>query len=263
MSQIAVFIDAGYFWKQAGHVVHGTHEKIGREDVRIDYAVLREQVLKSARTQFPGDRLLRVYWYDGPDMQGAKTASHRAIEGLDDFKLRLGIRSGGDRKQKAVDGLIIADIIGLAQSKAITGAMLLSGDADLTPGIIVAQGLGIRVHLLSMGPEEATSSYLRAEVDCKDFWKDEVVHQFASANNKSPVSVSIGGENEIHKEIAQKALHQLGYPSNPVTLENNRIIPKDADGALLWVGREHFGRILTDDEKRSLRNEFKLLLSNK
>jgi len=262
MSQIAVFIDAGYFWKQAGHVVHGTHEKIGREDVRIDYAALREQVLKSARTQFPSDRLLRVYWYDGPDMQGAKTASHHAIEGLDDFKLRLGIRSGGDQKQKAVDGLIIADIIGLAQSKAITGAMLLSGDADLTPGVIAAQGLGIRVHLLSMGPEKATSPYLRAEVDCKEVWENEVVCQFASENSKVPVSVVTDIEDGVYKEIAQKALQQLGHPANPVALESDRI-PKDADGTLLRIGREHFARKLDEPEKRGLRIAFKAALGSR
>jgi len=128
MSQVAVFIDAGYFWKQAGHVVHGSHS-VRREDVCIDYAVLRQQLLQCVDTQFPNTRLLRIYWYDGPDMKGGKTSSHWAVECLDDFKLRLGMRSGSDQKQKAVDGLIIADIIGLAQSKAITGAMLLSKNA--------------------------------------------------------------------------------------------------------------------------------------
>src|SRR3546814_4680835 len=72
-------------------------------------------------------------------------SSHVAIDDLDDFKLRLGTRNTyGD--QKAVDGLIIADLVSLAQSRAIASAIVVSGDADLTPGVMAAQGLGMRVH---------------------------------------------------------------------------------------------------------------------
>ena len=106
--------------------------------------------------------------YDGPHRTLGKSREHKAIEELDDFKLRLGTLNGVG-EQKAVDGLIIADMIGLAQSRVITDALLVSGDADLTPGVLAAQNLGVRVHLLSMGPSEATSPYLKAEVDCKFF----------------------------------------------------------------------------------------------
>ena len=172
MGKVAVFVDAGYFWVQAGYVAHGA--KSSRDNISIDYAALRQEVLDQASAQFPNADLLRVYWYDGPGSHGSKTPAHLAIDELDDFKLRLGTRNGVGN-QKAVDGLIIADLIGLAQSKAIVGAIVLSGDADLTPGVIAAQSLGIRVHLLSMGPVGATSPYLRAEVDHKAHWADPVV----------------------------------------------------------------------------------------
>ncbi len=179
--QFAVFVDAGYFWVQSTYITH--RQRTGREGVTIDYPQLRAELINEAQAQFTNADLLRVYCYDGPGTYG-KTLSHQAIEAVDDFKLRLGTRSGvGD--QKAVDGLIIADLISLAQNKSITDALLLSGDADLTPGVLAAQSMGIRVHLLTMGPAEATSPFLRAEADCKIHWEDTAVQRFGSAANGS------------------------------------------------------------------------------
>lgn len=275
MSKIAVLVDAGYFWVQAGHVVVGS--KSSRDSVKIDYAALRQEVLDHAIAQFPGAELLRVCWYDGPGSHGAKAPSHLAIDELDDFKLRLGTRNGyGD--QKAVDGLIIADLISLAQSKAITGAILMSGDADLTPGVSAAQSLGIRVHLLSMGPTTATSPFLRAEVDHKAHWADPVVQKFASRAVRIPapaedvqnadhgaspackVEPAPGAETDLTSETALAAYHSLRGEAADIRLENG-MLPREVDGRLLWMARKKFGRELTDLEKRAVRKKFKELLT--
>jgi len=279
MDQVAVFIDAGYFWKQAGHVVHGSHD-VRREDVYINYTVLREQLLQCVQAQFPATRLLRIYWYDGPSTDGGKAPSHQAIEEIDDFKLRLGIRSGTGQKQKAVDGLIIADMIGLAQFRAIVGALLLSGDADLTPGVIVAQGLGIRVHLLSMGLQEATSRYLAAEIDRKEYWENSTVRMFATATNASVIPGDCQAQAhvqdgrfgvddtqssvvspEVYVALAQATLESLGHPETPIELKNTTI-PRDVDSSLLFHGKKHFKRKLTELEKRSLREAFRRQLAS-
>ena len=133
MKQIAVFVDAGYFWKQVAQVIVGT-DGVRREEVEIDYPALRQQVLQEVKKQFPHGEFLRVYWYDGAGVQGQKTPSHHAIDELDDFKLRLGTRNGYGA-QKGVDGLIIADLIGLAHARAVDRVLIVSGDADLIPGI--------------------------------------------------------------------------------------------------------------------------------
>ena len=240
--------------------------------------------MEQAAAQFPNAELLRVYWYDGPGPQGSKTLTHHAIDELDDFKLRLGTRNGyGD--QKAVDGLIIADLIGLAQSKAISGAIVLSGDADLTPGVIAAQGLGIRVHLLSMGPANATSPFLRCEVDHKSHWADPTVEKFASAHiaavrvaavaDMPAVAAAIPAvgsaacavaavpapipERNLLAEIAAEAFSALNADTRPIELVNGSLPPR-ADGKLLWLGREKLGRDLAEQEKRAIRKEFKQLL---
>lgn len=280
MNQIAVLVDAGYFWVQVTQAVHGC--KSPRESIDIDYAVLRKVVLDHVAAEFKAE-LLRVYWYDGPAHNGGKSGSHTAIEELDDFKLRLGTRNSVG-SQKAVDGLIIADLIGLAQSKSISGAIVLSGDADLTPGVIAAQGLGIRVHLLSMGPPEATSPYLRAEADRKPHIDDATVRTFATAKVAAaapvvvqPVVAPPGGgvvvavphiaavvagsapAEQTMKEIAEDALKQLGG-AEVVVLDASGAIPRHADGKLLYVGRTRLARELDGPEKRALRQAFKALL---
>lgn len=281
MSKIAVFVDAGYFWVQAVKVIHGT--KSARENIVVDYAALRQEVLAQAASQFLSSALLRVYWYDGPGPAGTKSASHLAIEDLDDFKLRLGTRNGAGA-QKAVDGLIITDLIGLAQTKAISAALVLSGDADLTPGVIAAQGLGIRVHLLSMGPSTATSPFLRAEVDFKSYWSDAVVQKFASAcvetTQKSPelkeskpkISTAkvpqltepftqgkIEASTDPLKDVAAEVFSHRD-PSRQIPISGHGLLPSKVDARLLAAGRAKFGRVLTEPERLAIREEFKRLL---
>lgn len=270
MRRIAVFVDAGYFWVQATHIVHG--KRCGREEVTVNYPALRESLLEQVRTQFPSAELLRVYWYDGPG-SGGKTTDHRSIEDLDDFKLRLGTRNGAGA-QKAVDGLIIADIIGLAQTKAISEALLVTGDADLTPGVMAAQNLGIRVHLLSLGPIAATSPFLKAEVDRKTHWDDIEVRKFVravekavSATSAAPPMKSGAVPVAVLEDSAAVVIEVCPFDpeaiATPVfealTLELRAMVPKkgalpsEVDKPLLTQGRKVLGRPLTETEKRELR----------
>lgn len=265
MRRVAVFVDAGYLWVQLSHIIHG--RITSRPKVTIDYPRMHEGLLHQVATQFNGIDLLRVYWYDGPGAHG-KTQDHTSIEDLDDFKLRLGTRNGaGD--QKAVDGLIIADMIAMAQSKAISDALLISGDADLTPGVAAAQNLGIRIHLLTMGPANATSPYLKAEVDFKAHWDDMEVKKFASASivaNTQPVAgstpavspavsapqpaaISATWMDEAASFVLAK-LDQAQFPS----LTKVGGLPKDVDTQLLREGCKRSGlKTLDEEQKRTLR----------
>jgi hypothetical protein len=236
-------------------------------------------VLAQVKIQFPNTEFLRVYWYDGPGAHG-KADSHRAIEELDDFKLRMGTRNGAGN-QKAVDGLIIADMIGLSQSKAITSALVVSGDADLAPGVMASQSLGIRVHLLSLGSTVATSRILRAEADFKAHWDDAIVKKFtqaapvtatsalqpavaakpATAAHKAKTSGSVPAasgatDNALLDEIAAET-HQQLTTVQAAQLSSSGSVPREIDGILLGIGRRKLKRVLTDEERRLLRAEFK------
>lgn len=174
MERVAVFVDAGYFWVQVCKTINGTYKH--RREVAIDYDKMRQRFIQEVETQFPGNSFLRIYWYDGPGQHG-KTQDHTLIDALDDVKLRLGSRNGYGN-QKGVDGLIISDLINLTQQRAITSALVITGDADIAPGIVAAQSMGLRVHLLSIGSTGATSPMLSAEVDRKRAWDASILHAF-------------------------------------------------------------------------------------
>ena len=259
VKRIAVFVDAGYFWVQVSSLIAGSYTS--RTQVQLNFPALHASMLAEIQNQFPGVDLLRVYWYDGPGLAG-KTAEHQAIDALDDFKLRLGTRNGVGQ-QKGVDGLIIADIISLTQQKSITHALVVSGDADITPGVIAAQSMGLRVHLLNVGAAAATSPYLQAEVDFKRSWDITEVQKFASPAPvlvPAPVAASATAATQI-QGIAQKALVQIGEGPHSAIFSGLaagiHALPREIDGALLAIGRDELGRVLTDVEKRDLRREFK------
>jgi uncharacterized LabA/DUF88 family protein len=261
MRRFTILVDAGYFWEQAKHIVHQCTGE-DRDSIVIDYAKLRHELLDVANAQFPNAYLLRVYWYDGPGVSG-KTDSHEAIEALDDFKLRMGVRSGVGY-QKAVDGLLIADLINLAQNQSVSDVLLLSGDADLIPGVVVAQSLGIRVHLLTMGPPNATSPYLLAEVDRKIHWDDAVVRRFVSAATSPrafPPNPPVAATSSTDWESIARTVYADLTPEDKMKILQMPIglLPEEVDKALLRAGRTTLSRYLEENEKLRLRDALRRL----
>jgi uncharacterized LabA/DUF88 family protein len=274
MGRIAIFVDAGYFWVQACQSVLG--RKGSRNEIVIDYSILRSKLLDVFKTFCT--ELLRIYWYDGPSQTG-KGSDHSSIEELDDFKLRLGTRNFKG-EQKAVDGLIIADMLSLTQSKAIDQAVLLSGDADLTPGVTAAQAMGLRVHLCILDPKSSTSPYLAAEADRKLYLNTAWIKSFAKAADRpntptTQATTAVASDvppvvdSETHRElsfrdIAQRAHTKMMATSLATTLSDlgkkDRLLPQDIDKHLLYEGKAEMGRPLSEQEKRSLRAAFKALL---
>lgn len=274
MSRVAVFVDAGYFWVQACQSVLG---RIGpRNEIVVDYPILRSKLLEEV-IKISGAELLRVYWYDGPGQAG-KGPDHTSIEGLDDFKLRLGTRNFKGQ-QKAVDGLIIADMLSLTQSKAIDHAVLLSGDADLTPGVTAAQAMGLRVYLCILEPQSATSPYLAAEADCKlnldagwvrnfataaESRKEHLAQEGAAASDASQTALSAAHSELQFNVVAQRAYAEMMATSLAEVLthlaKGEKLLPPEVDKRLLYTGKTEAGRNLSEQEKRSLRSAFKALL---
>lgn len=176
MERVAAFVDAGYFWVQLSYLLYG--EKRKREDIHIDAPKMRESLIAAIQNQFSGCSLLRIYWYDGRDPRGILTEQHQALARLDDIKMRYGTLNAYGQ-QKGVDGLLMADLLALAQNRAITSAIILSGDADLAPGVGAAQMLGVRIHRLGINGRSASSPILLAEVDKNVEWPREEIENFA------------------------------------------------------------------------------------
>lgn len=285
MKRTAVFVDAGYFWAQASALLgasHPTRNGVART-VRIDHAALRARLLQELKDQLPDGDLLRVYWYDAPTRTG-KTADHHAIGQLDDFKLRLGMDSGTGHGA-GLDGLIVADLMGLAQHRAITHALLVADSAHLIPGVLAVQAMGLRVHQLSLGSPAAAPTALAAEADLKRFWSVADIQAFASlpdaafhtlgtglwaapeaqaATAAAPAAPGVRCEDMSLAALAQVANERLKDGPHAVVFAalkpGMRALPREVDGALLSVGRQELGRTLTEPEKRELRREFQSLL---
>jgi uncharacterized LabA/DUF88 family protein len=69
-------------------------------------------------------------------------------------------------QQEGVDSLLVADLVALARNRAMTDALLLTGDEDILPGVRQAQEFGVRVHLLGIAPaRENQSALLVQEAD--------------------------------------------------------------------------------------------------
>lgn len=266
MRRVAAFVDAGYFWVQVVQIIQGA--KVSRGTVTLDYTALRSSLIDQISRHFPKCDLLRIYWYDGPGSHG-KTHDHSSVEILDDFKLRLGTRNGAG-EQKAVDGLIIADMIGLAQLKSVTDALLISGDADLTPGVIATQSLGIRVHLLSLGPDGATSPYLKVEVDRHERWTDDSIRLFASpAYSVSEISVFSDPAYAASLKYSLDDLDESVRRFFSSLLEYKRLevpasgaIPRDIDTELLKCFSAHSPSVLSEVDRRNIRNCLKRITSS-
>ncbi len=264
MRRVAAFVDAGYFWVQVAQIIHGN--KSNRRSVIINYGILHDQLISQITDHFPNCDLLRIYWYDGPGQHG-KTPDHTSIERLDDFKLRLGTRNGVG-EQKAVDGLIIADMIGLSQLKSITDALLISGDSDLTPGVIATQSLGIRVHLLSLGPDAATSPYLKVEVDKHKRWNDNDITSFAQADPSSDGSLVFTNSVDANSfpyslatlDESVKHFYSCLTADKRACIPKSGAIPRDIDTELLKCFSQGSSRSLGEDDKRSVRNALRALV---
>lgn len=144
MDRCAVLVDAGYLFAEGGKLCCGTPAR-GRSALRPFLAVELLQKVALETTQLP---VLRTYWYDGA-RDGIRTQEQREVAGLPNVKLRLG-RLNASNKQKGVDALIYRDLITLAQHRAISDAVLLSGDEDLREGVRAAQDYGVRVVLVGI-----------------------------------------------------------------------------------------------------------------
>ena len=105
----------------------------------------------------------RQNWYDGIPDSGPHRYQRtlRVIEGV---QLRSGqlIEWGERRTQKAVDTLLVADMIQAAYKGHCSDMVLVTGDADMIPGVRVAVDAGVRMHLVGFGWDSISSALRHA-----------------------------------------------------------------------------------------------------
>jgi hypothetical protein len=283
MSCVAGFIDAGYLFAQGSTALSGS--KKPRTDVKLNETAVMAELMAAAQTKRPGCSLLRMYWYDGA-LSSRLTLEHAILAHMDYIKLRLGFVTGRGQ-QKGVDSLIVTDLIDLARNRAITDAVLLSGDEDIRIGVQIAQSFGVRVHLIGIVPSRGSQSMaLLRESDTTTEWDAATVSKFLSI--KAPAVTAIAAAGSVATiSMCATAASSGSLPSLSPTITANldpvvdvivagldssdttalkghwsvsRSVPREFDGKLLARSRTELGRDLDADEKRYVRWRFTTLV---
>lgn len=256
MRQYAVFVDAGYLCKAGGALIAGT--PVNRRNVQLNITPLIERIIETSKGLANERPLLRVYWYDGCPNGTRKSAEHSIIERQNDVKLRLGtINKEG--QQKGVDTALVLDLVELAQNRAISDAIILGGDEDLHGGVIKAQALGVRVHILGVDGDGANqSSSMLAEADRTAMWKREDLEGLIAVTQEDqPAQAPYIEPETIDPNLAAAALESAQRANLRDVLMYwkvyDRGLPGDIDGRLLAGARHLLGRNLDTGEKRTLR----------
>ncbi len=271
MARIAVLVDAGYLFAQGSTALTGSTQK--RIGLSLDERAALAEFTAVAQEKADGAPLLRVYWYDGALGHGGPTLEQEAIANCDNVKLRLGfINKQG--QQKGVDSLIVTDLIDLARNHAISDALLMSGDEDVRIGVEIAQGLGVRVHLLGIVPSRGSQSkQLLLAADTTTEWNKETVSKFLEVtsepkfepdhNRKVAASTTVDIDGEVKGLLADLIAEIVfGIDDAHIVRLNEHFshssnVPPEYDRPLLARARDTLGRDLTNDERNHLRRTYK------
>jgi len=261
MDRTAVFVDAGYLFASGARLIAG--ERLARGDLHLDHEGVLELLANLTRelTRLP---LLRVYWYDGAS--AGPTPQQVALAYRPNVKLRLGLVDE-QGQQQGVDSLIVADLIHLSRNRAMSDAILLTGDEDLRVAVQQAQSFGVRVHLIGIAPtRDNQSALLVQEADTVKELSEPQVRTFLtlapSAQLGSPSSSPPGAGPSLHSDltaVAQRIAESLAAEElDAVPRESNAgSVPGHIDRRLLVAASlAQNGAELSADQKRHLRASF-------
>lgn len=275
MAQTAVFVDAGYLHAQGSALLAG--QKQPRNQIILEVEKTLGHLRRLCETCAPDERLLRVYWYDGLQRTGRMSSEQEQVAGAQYAKLRLGVvNSQGD--QKGVDSLIVTDLIDLARNRAITNAVLVSGDEDIRIGVQIAQTFGVQIHLLGIKPARGSQSPdLIREADTHHEWDESVINdimtirppieQTVLSSTADPVlSVGIpfadgGSFGDQVRRAVEDTLDSLDQAILDNAIRafkvNPSSVPPELDRPTLGRLKSILGRELSDDERKDYRRIFR------
>jgi NYN domain len=158
----------------------------------------------------------------------------------------------------------VTDMIALARNRAISDAVLVSGDEDLRVGVQQAQEFGVRVHLIGIKPSHGSQSlFLLQEADTTHEWSNDEISVFLRCQPvqippdprpapAAPRTVPVQVQDPL-KGVAVRVVARLELTEIQAlveTVERMGQIPRDIDKQLLGGARAEIGRDLNSSEKR-------------
>ena len=158
LERTLVFVDTSYLLAS----FYNSWETGARSQLEIDLPEVVNN-LSGMITQQLHQPIHRQFWYDGIPDSGPHRYQ-RALRTCDGVQLRTGqlIEWGERRTQKGVDTRLVADVVVNAMRGQCTDFVLVSGDADMIPGVEEATNAGIRVHLYGFGWDSMSSALRHA-----------------------------------------------------------------------------------------------------
>lgn len=158
LERTVVFVDTSYLLAS----FYNSWETGARAQLEIDLPEVVATLGHMVEDQL-GHAVHRQNWYDGIPESGPHRYQ-RALRTCDGVQLRTGqlIEWGERRTQKAVDTRLVADMVVTAIQQHVTDFVLVSGDADMIPGVEEAINNGIRVHLYGFGWDSMSSALRHA-----------------------------------------------------------------------------------------------------
>src|SRR5690625_4228206 len=158
LERTLVLVDTSYLLAS----FYNSWEEGARGQLEISLAAVVHRLDQVARG-LVDQPVQRQNWYDGIPESGPHRYQRtlRVIEGV---QLRAGqlIEWGDRRTQKAVDTLLVADMIQAAHRGHCSDMVLVTGDADMIPGVHVAVDAGVRMHLVGFGWDSISSALRHA-----------------------------------------------------------------------------------------------------
>lgn len=158
LERTLVFVDTSYLLAS----FYNSWETGARAQLEIDLPEVVNVLGNMIQTQLH-QPIHRQLWYDGIPETGPHRYQ-RALRTCDGVQLRAGqlIEWGERRTQKAVDTRLVADMVVAACRQQVSDIVLVSGDADMIPGVNEATNHGLRVHLYGFGWDSMSSALRHA-----------------------------------------------------------------------------------------------------
>ncbi|MCI6206875.1 MAG: NYN domain-containing protein [Corynebacterium glucuronolyticum] len=158
LERTMVFVDTSYLLAS----FYNSWEIGARAQLEIDLPEVVAQLKGMIEDQL-GQPIHRQMWYDGIPDSGPHRY-HRALRACNGVQLRVGqlIEWGERRTQKAVDTRLVADLVLAGVHQTCSDAVLVSGDADMIPGVNEATNAGVRVHLYGFGWDSMSAALRHA-----------------------------------------------------------------------------------------------------
>ncbi|WP_018025023.1 NYN domain-containing protein [Corynebacterium ulceribovis] len=160
LERTLVFVDTSYLLAS----FYNSWDSGARGQLEIDLPEV-VSVLDRMITQQLGQPIHRQLWFDGIPETGPHRYQ-RALRNINGVQLRAGqlIEWGDRRTQKGVDTRLVVDMVLAAVGRQVSDMVLVSGDADMLPGVQEVTQMGVRVHLYGFG-WDSMASVLRHACD--------------------------------------------------------------------------------------------------